>query len=259
LIVDASLDGAAPTPFILDTGGHDILTAREAARRGLRLAGAGKSYGAGSGSTPTRFTRIGSLALGTARLGPQPFTVLALDLGTTRAPNGRTVPVAGILGLEIFERFVVTLGPRSASFARVSALRARCHDMPLAFTGDMPLVTAYVDGARGVFGIDTGNNQDPILFAHFLREHGISTEGAADGQMAASSVGGSMALAHARITQLELGPTVFKNIAVEVSSMRSGTLSTRSEAGNIGLSLLARFASVTFDYRHHRMCVEPRG
>jgi hypothetical protein len=256
LLVEAALGSAPPAPFILDTGGHDIVTPVAARRMKLKVTGAGTSYGAGSGTTPTRFAAVPSVALGSARLGPQPFTVLAIDLGTTPDAKGRAVPVAGLLGLEMFERFAVTIRHGSVTFARTSPRAGSCRPIPLHFTDDMPLATANVDGHPGTFGIDTGNNVDPIVFEPFVRANGIPTHTMPATMAGGSSVGGSMSLVHGRVDRLAFGPAIFENVPVSVSSMRTGSLATRSEAGNLGLSLLMRFSAVTFDYRRHRMCAE---
>ncbi len=108
-IVFAAVDGRKPMPFIVDTGGHDILTPIATRHLGLKTVGQGVSFGAGSGSTPTTFTSVRKVAIGRAEMLAQPFTVLDLDLGKVSGSNGRKIPIAGILGLEFFERFTVSL------------------------------------------------------------------------------------------------------------------------------------------------------
>src|SRR6185503_18977674 len=108
-IVEARVNGQGPLLFILDTGGHDILTPAAAKALGLPLRGAGFSLGAGEGSTPTRFTKVASVVLGAAEMTDQPFVVLQLDLGRAMDFAGRPTAISGIIGLELFERFTVTL------------------------------------------------------------------------------------------------------------------------------------------------------
>jgi len=63
--------------------------------------------------TQTRFAAVHSLRIGGATIAHQPFTVLYIDLGHTRDTQGAIVPIAGILGLEVFERFTVSLDFRT--------------------------------------------------------------------------------------------------------------------------------------------------
>ncbi|MGH8161453.1 MAG: hypothetical protein ACRESR_04780, partial [Gammaproteobacteria bacterium] len=50
LLIEARIDGKGPFPFVLDTGGHAILTPATAKLLDLKTHGAGRGYGAGSGS-----------------------------------------------------------------------------------------------------------------------------------------------------------------------------------------------------------------
>lgn len=67
-IVFAAVDGRKPMPFIVDTGGHDILTPIATRHLGLKTVGQGVSFGAGSGSTPTTFTSVRKVAIGRAEM-----------------------------------------------------------------------------------------------------------------------------------------------------------------------------------------------
>jgi hypothetical protein len=259
VIVFAKIDGHGPLPFILDTGGHDILTPAAADTLGLKAVGAGESYGAGSGSTPTNFTKVDELAIGDATVLRQPFTVLHLDLGHTRNAAGDMVPIAGILGLEIFERFSVEINFESdtLTLARTSDPRpAYAEVIPLTFTSDMPLVEASLDGAPGSFGLDLGNNVGLILFAPWLAAHGLSAH--SESHQSGTSVGGAIALGTSHARSFRLGTVSFTNPHILVSDAKSGSFSARSEAGNIGTPLLKTLRRVTFDYARGSLYVEPR-
>ncbi len=249
-IVFAQLNAGPLMPFILDTGGHDIVTPEAARRLGLRLIGAGQSYGAGAGSTQTRFTTVRSLTIGGATLAHQPLTVLYIDLGHTRNAQGNLVPVAGILGLEVFERFAVTLDfdRHQVTFRRPSVVRWLREPVRLRFTSDMPLVTAAASAASGNFGVDTGNNTKLILFSPWLRSRRVTFRATRSSMMSGSSVGGTMALQPAYVDHFTLGGISLSGVPVLISTMTSGSLSSRDEAGNIGLTILERFRRVIFDY-----------
>ncbi|HEV3086348.1 MAG TPA: retropepsin-like aspartic protease, partial [Candidatus Elarobacter sp.] len=144
-VVDAYVDGHGPLPFILDTGGHAILTADAAKELGLTAKGGGVSGGAGEGTITQQFARVRNLRIGDAEITDFPMFVIPYDKSFSNRGPGKT-PLAGILGLEVFERFAVTVDyvrhtlrlespqryvPPSASVA-----------VPLVFQDDMPLTYA---------------------------------------------------------------------------------------------------------------------
>jgi Aspartyl protease len=258
-IVEASIDGKGPYPFILDTGGHDILTPQMVRQLGLTTAGKGFSTGAGAGSTATEFTKVKTVAIGSALLSAQPFTVLHLDLGMTH-DGQRQLPIAGILGLELFERLAITmdfkgrrviLQPLSQFTYTGAGIR-----VPIRFTGDMPLVAATLDGHAGWFGVDTGNNTDLIVSHKWAESNGLAAAYSNGQKMEASSVGGGLELHTARAKSFQIGGRELGPLSIMLAPDDAGSLSARSEAGNFGNSILSHF-NVTFDYRSETMYLEP--
>ncbi len=261
LVLFANVNGRGPFPFILDTGGHDIVTPVFAQALGLTLAGSGKSYGAGSGSTPTSFTTIDELTIGDARIMHQPFTVLYLDLGRIKDSAGKDEPIAGILGLEFFERFtvgvdfvanVVTLAMPGAPPPRAVV------SVPIRFTSDMPLADASLDGVRGSFGIDLGNNVGLILFEHWLASNGLTGRVQPMSSMRGQSVGGAVAMRMTDIRGFTLGSVNFPSLRGFIANSRAGSFSARSEAGNLGTPVLTLVRRATFDYARQMLYLEPR-
>lgn len=258
LVVDASINGSGPLPFILDTGGHDILTPAAAHALKLHTIGAGISTGAGASTTATEFASVETLTLGAAIFSAQPFTVLHLDLGSIREGK-QTKPIAGILGLEIFERCAVTIDYAAqrvtlaplAQFASADKVRAT----PLRFTDDMPLAPATLDGHPGWFGVDTGNNQKLIVFQRWAESNGIASSLTTGASVGGTSVGGTIDLRLGRAGVFVLGPSVLTNVDILFPGENAGSLSARFEAGNFGNAILSRFR-VTFDYRDELMILE---
>jgi Aspartyl protease len=258
-IVEANIDGKGPFPFILDTGGHDILTPQMVRQLGLTTAGKGFSTGAGAGSTATEFTKVKTVAIGAAVLSAQPFTVLHLDLGMTR-DGQRQLPIAGILGLELFERLAITMDYKDRSvtlqplsrFTHVGAGKP----VPIRFTSDMPLVAATLDDHAGWFGVDTGNNVNLIVFRRWAESNGLAAGYSTDQKIDSSSVGGSLELHTARAKSFQIGGRELGPLSIMLAPDDAGSLSARSEAGNFGNSILSHF-NVTFDYRSETMYLEP--
>jgi len=257
-IVEARINGQGPYPFILDTGGHDILTPEMARRIGLPAIGKGFSTGAGAGSSPTEFTSVSTLSIGEAEMRKQPFTILHINLGTTAAAKGKRAPIAGILGLEVFERFAITMDYKAQTVTLRPVDPFEYHGtgtgVPLRFTSDMPLCAASIEGHLGVFGIDTGNNTEVIVYHPWAVENGLGPHQHASG-MEGDSVGGGLKLARGHIQKFVIGGFDLGALDVLFSSDTSGSLSARAEAGNVGNSILSGF-TVTFAFQLGTMYLE---
>ncbi|MFZ0797336.1 MAG: pepsin/retropepsin-like aspartic protease family protein, partial [Terriglobales bacterium] len=257
-IVEASIDGKGPYPFILDTGGHNILTPQMVRELGLTTAGKGFSTGAGEGTTATEFTKVQKVAIGSASLSEQPFTVLHIDLGMAHDGN-RQVPAAGILGLELFERFAITLDikGKSVTLAPLAEFNhsGAADPIPIRFTSDMPLTRARLDDHAGWFGLDTGNNVGLIVFRAWAESNGLAAGYSTGRKMDSTSVGGSLELRPAKAKSFQLGGRELGPLNILLAPENGGTLSARSEAGNFGCALLSHFR-VTFDYRAEAMYLD---
>jgi hypothetical protein len=177
LMIWASINGRAQRPFILDTGGHAILTTSAARTLGLRGNGAGTSGGSGTGTIAVQYARVKSIRIGGAELLNQPILVIPYPYSFSE--RAEKTPLAGIIGLEWFERYAtrVDYGSRTVTFTPLSSFRYRGTGTPVPFTfqEDMPLVDASADGYRGLFGTDTGNAGTLILFGDFLKRTGLLT------------------------------------------------------------------------------------
>src|SRR5437763_4075483 len=123
VVVSAKLNGRA-FDFIFDTGGHNIVTPAVAEMIGLKPVGQGASGGAGAGEITQQYVRVDRLEIGDARLRDQHFYVLPLQYGTVE-PGARP-PLAGLIGLELFERFAVRLDyPRKTLTLRTQSSHSR--------------------------------------------------------------------------------------------------------------------------------------
>jgi len=256
-IVEASIDGGAPLPFILDTGGHDILTPAAARALGLPLEGSGFSLGAGEGSSPSWFTKVARVTLGAAEMRNQPFVVLGLDLGQAMGADGRPTPIAGILGLELFERFTATLDPAAGRLVlRRPGPAGAAGGAPIRFTSDMPLAQASIDGRPGWFSLDTGNNAQVILFKAWVDAQDSPGWFDVTVDVAGNGVGGAVAFRQGRAGEIALAGRSLQGVPVLLAGEHAGSLSARGAAGNIGESILGHYA-VTFDYAHETVRLDP--
>jgi hypothetical protein len=256
-IVEARINGRGPLLFILDTGGHDILTPAAAQMLGLPLSGSGFSRGAGQGSTPTQFTKVATVDLGGAQMSDQPFVVLHLNLGQAAGAGNRPTAISGIIGLELFERFSATLDYAAGRLAlRLATSDGNPEGAPIRFTSDMPLAEASIDGRSGWFGLDTGNNTDVILFKAWVEAKGSPSWFDVTVDAGGTGVGGTLAFRRGRAGTLSLAGMEQQGLPVLLAGDHMGGLSSRAEAGNIGESVLSHYL-VTFDYAHERVRLEP--
>jgi hypothetical protein len=260
LIVWASIDGRAPLPFILDTGGHAILTALAAKKLGLLGSGAGKSGGSGAGTISTAYTRVRSVRIGNAELLDQPFLIIPYPYSFYE--RGKRTPLAGIIGLEFFERYATRLnyGDRTVTFTPLAGFRYRGNGIALPFTfetdPDEPMIEAAADGHRGLFGVDTGNAGSLILFGDYLTQTGLGARYATGAQVIGHGTGGSNTGHLETLRSFTIGDRSLHDIVTYFTQMRSGAFSAWTQAGNMGLSILSRFIP-TFDYAGQTLYLDP--
>jgi hypothetical protein len=262
LLVDVSINGSAPLPFILDTGGHAILTAATAKKLGIEGQGKGVSTGSGPGSMAISYARVKSMALGDAGLRDQTF--LVMPFGFSFSDRGERTPIAGILGLEVFERFAVTFdydGKRLllAPFDRGEPPPPGAGTaVPLRFTFDMPLVDGSLDGKPGVFGIDTGNSGHLLVFPQWMQRNGLYERYRKGYPLGGGGgVGGAFVSRISHLDSLGIGEVTVHGHVAQLTPPDAGATANVSEAGNIGQDVLSRFL-VHMDYRRAAMYLAPR-
>lgn len=258
LLVWASINGHRPLPFILDSGGHAILDAVAAKMLGLRGSGAGVSGGSGSGTISVQYTRVRSVRIGDAELRDQPFLVIPYPYDFYE--RGKKTPLAGILGLEWFERYAIaidyarpsiTLTPLSRFTAPKGATA-----VPVRFQEDMPLAHAAADGHSGRFGVDTGNAGILILYGGFLRRSGLQAAYSQGTTLHGEGTGGGDTGSLQTLSSFVIGRHDLANLDADFTHMKTGSFSSWTEAGDLGLTVLSRFTPV-FDYAAQMLYLEP--
>lgn len=257
LLVWASINGRSPLPFILDSGGHAILDTVAAQMLGLRGSGTGVSGGAGAGTVALQYTRVASVQIGNAELLDQPFLIIPYPYSFYE--RGRKVPLAGILGLEWFERYAVRVDYAGRALT-LTPLASFTHGrrgaaVPIRFQEDMPLVRATADGRAGSFGIDTGNAGMLILYGDFLRRSGLLAKYTAGYAVRGEGTGGSNTGRVQKLASFVIGGNDLRNLDADFTQMKTGSFSSWTEAGDAGLSILSRFTP-TFDYANQTLLLD---
>jgi hypothetical protein len=269
IIVPVSLDGGPPLPFVLDSGSLSSLTPATARQLKLRAAGHLPLYGVGAEPIRVQLTHVGTLQLGPAELADQQLLVVPLPWTLTHRGEDEP-PLAGLIGYELFRRFVVTIdyqhreltlalpalapgGAAAPGVTRTAALQR----LPLRFDGRRPFVLASVDGVPGYFGIDTGDDGALTLFGRFFDTHRlpVALPGLQSGE---SGVGGAIPTLMTRVSTLSLGPLTLQRPLTQLNFAPSGAFASHLTGGNLGSKVLQNFL-VTVDFPHRSLYLQPSG
>jgi predicted aspartyl protease len=247
--VGASLDGR-PYEFILDTGGHDIITPEVAQALGLKPIGAGASGGAGEGTIAQQDVRVATLQIGAATLRDQHFYVIPLQYDTVE--RGARPPLAGILGLEVFERLAARIDYAAQTmtlrtFAQAARERRRGEPVAIAFDDDIPLLDGRIAGQPGVIALDTGNGGSMVVQAAWAKANGLAETMKRGLELVSFGAGGESRNWASRVASLEIGRQVIERPIARYAEDKAGSFSSTTEAANIGTEILAHFA-LDFDY-----------
>jgi hypothetical protein len=250
IYVPVFLNGAGPFTFELDSGGHFILAPKTLAALGLTAQGAFSSTGAGNEVSKAGYVHLDSVRIGSAEIVQQ--TAKVLPLRESSNDRGSKPPRAGILGLELFERFRISID-RNRQVVTLEAPRSTAPTGPgqalrITFDEDAPLISGSFAGAGGELMIDTGNAGATIIEQPWAEQAGV----ARFFEAALSVEDVKFALA-----ELALGPfRVTREIVSYYGVQPRGSEHTRSVAAVAGEPLLSRF-DLTFDYAHGRLWMKP--
>jgi predicted aspartyl protease len=244
--------------FILDTGGHDIITPEVAQALGLKPLGAGASGGAGEGTIAQQDVRIARMQIGAATLRDQHFYVIPLGYGTVE--RGARPPLAGILGLEIFERLAARIDYAGRTmtlrtFAQAGRERRRGEPVPIVFDDDMPLLEGRIAGRPGLMALDTGNAGSMVVQAVWARENGLAESMKGGLELVSFGAGGESRNWASRIDSLQIGGHEIAHPVARYAEDRAGSFSSITEAANIGTDVLANFA-LDIDYSRRTIWFE---
>jgi len=271
IIIEASLDGHSPRPFIFDTGGRNTVTpdvANELDGDGAQETLIG---GIGPGSVPMRIMNARSLSIGTAVFNDQPFYVG--EIPNVLVDRGSRPRAAGLIGSNLLKRYSIRIDYRHKSLTLFPPGQFQPpsdgFSLPLImqFSPDglaLAAVPAEVDGTVGQFAIDTGSPNDIHLFSSFEREHRLfDGYGPVLDFMSPGGICGRLEILEARGKRIAIGSAVFPapmlsrpaNVRIE-NSHRSAA--EENLAGILGNHILARFV-VSIDYPAGRAYFEPSG
>jgi PDZ domain/Aspartyl protease len=259
IIIDVRIDGRGPYPFLVDTGGHDIVTPYAAKGLGIRSVGDTPSSGAGEKSVSSGYAHIARIDAGGALLNNQ--TVITLDFSP---PDVEGIQLGGMLGVEFLERFVVQIDYGAKTLTLVDPAKFSTADrtasgvaIPFVLYEHMPQVTGTFDGRPARYDIDTGSRVEVTLTAPFVSRERLS-EAYPNGTKITDGwgVGGASRSYVVRAGELSLGSVTTSRPIASLSEAKHGSFSDANYDGNVGSGLLKRYVA-TFDYAGRTLYLKP--
>jgi hypothetical protein len=264
VLVKASINGAPPADFILDTGASlTMVDQGYAATIGLKPEGNSSVQGIAA-SGEMQFARVGSIALegaGGASAALGDFRVALLDL----AENSQTMlwrKPAGLLGADFLGRFVLELDYDSLTVRLYDPARfqyrGRGAAVPFELHQGIPVVEMTLDGdCSGKFLVDVGNSFHFVVHGSSVRSCQLLNRGERrEVEVAGGGIGGGFVSTLCRLDSLRIGPYSCAEPVAALALHTQGGIGSKEFAGNIGNSVLERFRC-TFDYAHRTLYLEP--
>ena len=254
--VDVRLDGRGPFSFILDTGSSET-TVSAALAKSLTLTATHSGDGTGAGEQTVRLqnVHVATLTVGPFSIGP--LDAPAIDTAALSRVIGFE-HFDGVLGVEIFRRYVVTIdaAQRKVVLEAPAGFRQEAGAVAVPFTLDeneMPIVAASVAGVAGSFQVDTGDRFSLTLFGAFWRAHRLDHAiGRTVTAMTGYGVGGPIMGIVGRPADFVIGGVSVPRPVTRLSLQKGGSFTRADRAGSIGMGILRRF-KVSFDYARHVM------
>jgi predicted aspartyl protease len=252
IYVDAKLNGRT-FGLLVDTGAANVMTPTVA--RALRLSSVGNAQvkGVGEFTEHAAFTRVATMGIGDVRLKDQVFAVVPLEkLGEVEG-----VPFHGLIGYELFKRFVVRVDYASRTLTLSDASAWRGVDagvaVPFVFNGTVPEIDGEIGGVAATFDVDTGSRASVGLNSPFVQRHALRARFKPSiDAVTGWGLGGPTRGTLARAPNVRVGTVVVPDVVVDMSLQRLGALTSAQPSGSIGSGLLKRFV-VTFDYPRQRI------
>jgi len=238
--------GGKPLLLLVDSGSQGLFLDEGAAQR-LGLSPEGTLEVRGS----KRIAGRGVAALDRIDIGGAGLPVHVVSVVDLNGIMYKHATIDGVLGYPFFAAAEIRIDPDSMTMtiARPGTLAAMGSPVPIDTDRELPEASARINGTTdGRFLVDTGNNNDLLVYHAFVKAHpGVVFYGTTQGFAQNRGVGGSSAAVPATIYRLQLGPFNLYNRYADVMLSDTGAFADGNEAGNIGLGTLKNFV-FTFDY-----------
>ena len=246
IVVPATVDGKA-VQLIFDSGGANYFTPASARALGITIAGGVNIGGVGETSETGGYGTVQTLSIGTATLDDEMALVGPLPYPAIRPRAG--LSVSGLTGYEFLSEFRTTIdyAAREIAFDRFGRPARPGSAIPFYSDGHSIYVEAAIDGATGLFRLDTGDGGALTVFRSFADRQNLFASGGTATRLA-GGVGGWIVAREVVGRDFVLAGSHLTDIPVSISDTSAGAFSSRTLAGNLGSAILSRF-TLTFDYR----------
>jgi predicted aspartyl protease len=261
IFVPVRVNGAQSAWFFLDSGaGGSVVTKTFAAKIGLASDGAMRAVGA-NGVTSLAIAK--KVVLGLPGLDLPLSSVTVLDAEAGMPSLGRQWD--GLLGYDVLSRLVVRVDyqRKQVTFADPAFFTPEntAVSLPLTFLGNWPLVPAQIllpgrDPIETRCFLDTGAG-GLMLSTRFVAANHILEMADKTASSSIFGTGGESKRLAVHIDGLRLGPYLLHDLTIGLSpDAKEGALASPDIGMIAGGEILRRF-TVTFDYPHHRILLEP--
>lgn len=273
LLVPVWLNGKGPFQFVLDTGVETILLTDPDVRDSLHLPPGQPLLVAGAGADdPLRATLLTNVQVRLPGVAPVPLNVTVLSGDALDLSRYVGEPVAGLIGADVFNSFVVEVRPATPGRVRVwlhdpaqFAPKPALARVPLRVVAGKPYLRAQVrqpsagttdDTLTVSLLVDTGAGHAMALETRAARpalQVPAERRRAQLGRGLSGPVNGWLG----RVAGLTLGPYVLQNLLASYpDSLAMRAHVTVPRDGSVGYELLRRFR-VWFDYPHAALWLQP--
>jgi hypothetical protein len=256
LLVHPKIDGREVGAFIFDTGaGTNVITKQLA--DSLDLPKAGTSWlGMAAGAATAGVRTAQRVSLGPLTIERPVF--LEMDLQAVSDASG--TPIVGIIGYDVLMRATVEIEIATSRIAIHEPGRFEGDGVrwePITIAGNHPHVNGSFGDVHGLFRLDTGAPQVPIIFNGPAVEKYKLLEGRETQKAKAGLPGGTMDIAFGPVEGLEIGGHRFGKMNAIFPLQRGGAFDDEYTIGNLGQECLQPFRAV-FDYSQRRMALIDR-
>lgn len=262
IVVQASVNGSPPVPFVLDTGASmlTILTAPDTEALGLDMGGLRRIGGEGVSAITAAVQQGLELDFGPLALLDQ--TVLAIPMDNILCSDQvRPPPFRGVIGHELFGRYVVEVDHARGEVVLHDPAdfeyRGDGVELPIEISARHAYVRSQVQAPDGAayearLHVDTGAG---IHLSLFPQAHEAIVVPAGGEDVAGCFVGGLASYRRGEPVRLGLGQAPPVEVPVRYST--GDEVIKRGQHGRLGARFLADY-NVVYDFPGKRIILAPR-
>jgi predicted aspartyl protease len=265
VVVPVRVNGSQPLPFIVDTGASSsVIDPRPA--RDLKLTLRGDTT-ASTGGGNVNASAINGVTLQIGDLSLPNLNIVAIDLSGLAAGLGQ--PIAGILGYDLFQRYVVEID-YSAGFVRLHdpgrylpdrrLTAAQGQILPITIEDNTPFINAHVLGnltaPAAKLEFDTGKTGALTLIREYFDTYSLRRAGQREIAVSAGALlPGQVPAIVTRVQGLQLGQLTINGIVAMIVPNRAAGDVTGTTVGILGGEVLKRF-TVVIDYARNQVILK---